>query len=210
MGFLGPNGSGKTTTIRLLMGLLRPSEGRRQHPRPRLPQRRGGAEARGRLPARRAVPVSVPVGARVAGARRAACTACRRTTARERARAAAETFGLGAAAAAFTVTYSLGMKKRLALAMALIHEPQVLIMDEPTNGLDPKGAREMRDTIARLAAGGAHGLPVDAPARGGGAALPSGRDHPSRRAAGSGRARTSCARAMPPRPRPASRTSSCA
>ena len=46
------------------------------------------------------------------------------------------------------------MKKRLALAMALIHQPPVLILDEPTNGLDPKGAREMRDTIARLAAGG--------------------------------------------------------
>jgi len=52
------------------------------------------------------------------------------------------------------VTYSLGMKKRLALAMALIHDPRVLIMDEPTNGLDPKGAREMRATIAELAAGG--------------------------------------------------------
>jgi ABC-2 type transport system ATP-binding protein len=74
--------------------------------------------------------------------------------ARTRARASAQTFGLDEAAGAFTVTYSHGMKKRLALAMALIHEPQVLIMDEPTNGLDPKGAREMRDTIARLAAGG--------------------------------------------------------
>jgi len=52
------------------------------------------------------------------------------------------------------VTYSLGMKKRTALAMALIHDPQVLILDEPTNGLDPRGAREMRDNIVRLAAGG--------------------------------------------------------
>jgi ABC-2 type transport system ATP-binding protein len=46
------------------------------------------------------------------------------------------------------------MKKRLALGMALIHDPRVLIMDEPTNGLDPKGAREMRETISRLAADG--------------------------------------------------------
>ena len=55
---------------------------------------------------------------------------------------------------AYTVTYSLGMKKRLALALALIHDPRVLILDEPTNGLDPAGARQMRATISELAAGG--------------------------------------------------------
>jgi len=153
MGFLGPNGSGKTTTIRLLMGLLRPTE--------------GSASIRGRDCHRDAVALKREVGylpdepflypylsgyeslELVAGLH--GFTAAE---ARSRARASAETFGLGDAAGAFTVTYSHGMKKRLALAMALIHEPQVLIMDEPTNGLDPKGAREMRDTIARLAAGG--------------------------------------------------------
>jgi ABC-2 type transport system ATP-binding protein len=153
MGFLGPNGSGKTTTIRLLMGLLRPTE--------------GSASIRGRDCHRDSVALKREVGylpdepflypylsgyeslELVAGLHGFAAR-----EARERARASAETFGLGEAAGTFTVTYSHGMKKRLALAMALIHEPQVLIMDEPTNGLDPKGAREMRDTIARLAAGG--------------------------------------------------------
>jgi ABC-2 type transport system ATP-binding protein len=77
-----------------------------------------------------------------------------RAEARRRAGELTERLGLGAAAGAYSVTYSLGMKKRLALAMALIHDPRVLIMDEPTNGLDPKGAKEMRATIAELAAGG--------------------------------------------------------
>src|SRR5262249_60632623 len=88
---------------------------------------------------------------------------------RRRAAAVAERLGLAEAARAYTVTYSLGMKKRLALALALLHDPKVLIMDEPTNGLDPAGARQMRETISELAAGGrpiflaAH--PVGAPAR---------------------------------------------
>jgi ABC-2 type transport system ATP-binding protein len=73
---------------------------------------------------------------------------------RRRAARAADEAGLGAAAREYTVSYSFGMKKRTALAMALIHEPDVLILDEPTNGLDPGGARQMRDTIAQLAATG--------------------------------------------------------
>ena len=74
--------------------------------------------------------------------------------ARRRAGGVAERLGLGDAARAYTVTYSLGMKKRLALALSLVHDPRVLILDEPTNGLDPAGARQMRATIAELAAGG--------------------------------------------------------
>jgi ABC-2 type transport system ATP-binding protein len=153
MGFLGPNGSGKTTTIRLLMGLLRPTSGR--------------AAILGRDCHADSVALKREVGylpdepflypylsgheilELVAGLHGFA-----RAEARRRAAALAERMGLGAAAAAYSVTYSLGMKKRLALAMALIHDPRVLIMDEPTNGLDPKGAREMRATIAELAAAG--------------------------------------------------------
>jgi ABC-2 type transport system ATP-binding protein len=153
MGFLGPNGSGKTTTIRLLMGLLRPSAGR--------------ATILGRDCAIDAVALKRDVGylpdepflypyltglevlELVAGLHGFPAAEARR-----RASAAAERLGLGDAAGAYTVTYSLGMKKRLALALALLHEPQVLILDEPTNGLDPRGAREMRNTIAELAAAG--------------------------------------------------------
>jgi ABC-2 type transport system ATP-binding protein len=153
MGFLGPNGSGKTTTIRLLMGLLRPSAGR--------------AAILGRDCHGDAVALKRDVGylpdepflypylsgtetlELVAGLHGFAAAEGRR-----RAGEVAERLGLGDAARAYTVTYSLGMKKRLALALALIHDPRVLILDEPTNGLDPAGARQMRATITELAAGG--------------------------------------------------------
>jgi ABC-2 type transport system ATP-binding protein len=154
MGFLGPNGSGKTTTIRLLMGLLRPSAGR--------------AAILGRDCHADAVALKRDVGylpdepflypylsgtetlELVAGLHGFAPAEGRR-----RAAAVADKIGLEPEARrAFTVTYSLGMKKRLALALALIHDPKVVIMDEPTNGLDPAGARQMRATISELAAGG--------------------------------------------------------
>jgi ABC-2 type transport system ATP-binding protein len=153
MGFLGPNGSGKTTTIRLLMGLLRPSAGR--------------AAILGRDCHADAVALKRDVGylpdepflypylsgvetlELVAGLHGFAAAEGRR-----RATAIAERLDLGDAMRAYTVTYSLGMKKRLALALALIHAPRVLILDEPTNGLDPDGARQMRGMISELAAGG--------------------------------------------------------
>jgi ABC-2 type transport system ATP-binding protein len=153
MGFLGPNGSGKTTTIRLLMGLLRPSAGR--------------AAILGRDCHTDAVALKRDVGylpdepflypylsgvetlELVAGLHGFAPAEARR-----RAGAIAERLALGGAMRDYTVTYSLGMKKRLALALALIHEPRVLILDEPTNGLDPAGARQMRAMISELAADG--------------------------------------------------------
>jgi ABC-2 type transport system ATP-binding protein len=153
MGFLGPNGSGKTTTIRLLMGLLRPSAGR--------------AAILGRDCHTDAVALKHDVGylpdepflypylsgletlELVAGLHGFSAAEGRR-----RAGEVAERIGLRDEARGYTVTYSLGMKKRLALALALIHDPKVLILDEPTNGLDPAGARQMRETITELAAGG--------------------------------------------------------
>jgi ABC-2 type transport system ATP-binding protein len=153
MGFLGPNGSGKTTTIRLLMGLLRPSAGR--------------AAILGRDCHSDAVALKRDVGylpdepflyPYLSGAETLELVAglhgFTAAEGRRRAGAVAERLGLAEAARAYTVTYSLGMKKRLALALALIHDPKVLILDEPTNGLDPAGARQMRATITELAAGG--------------------------------------------------------
>jgi ABC-2 type transport system ATP-binding protein len=153
MGFLGPNGSGKTTTIRLLMGLLIPSEGR--------------ATILGKDCQRESVALKRDVGylpeepflySYLSGLELLELVAglhgLSRSESRRRAAASAERFGLGSDAGAYTVTYSQGMRKRLALAAALIHEPRVLILDEPTNGLDPRGARQMREDLAALAAEG--------------------------------------------------------
>ncbi|WP_405892910.1 ABC transporter ATP-binding protein [Streptomyces sp. NBC_01527] len=153
-GFLGPNGSGKTTTIRMLMGLIDPTSGTARvlgHPMP-------GA-ARTVLP---------QVGALIEGPAlygfltgrdnllrydSADPTADPRTR-RARVATALDRVGLGAAAGKKAKAYSLGMKQRLGLAAALLQPRRLLVLDEPTNGLDPQGMREIRALVRELAADG--------------------------------------------------------
>ncbi|WP_262706157.1 MULTISPECIES: ABC transporter ATP-binding protein [Streptomyces] len=150
-GFLGPNGSGKTTTIRMLMGLIEPTSGRARllgEPMPRA--------ARSVLPR---------VGALIEGPAlypfltgrdnllrydAADPTADPRTRA-PRVAAALDRVGLAAAAGKKARAYSLGMKQRLGLAAALLQPRELLVLDEPTNGLDPQGMREIRALVRELA-----------------------------------------------------------
>ncbi len=153
-GFIGPNGSGKTTTIRMLLGLVRPDA--------------GDCTLLGNLMPAAASEVLPRVGALVEGpafhpylSGRANLlrldAADRRsdpTTASARAAAALERVGLSAAAAKRYRAYSLGMRQRLGIAAALLQPRELLVLDEPTNGLDPQGTREVRHLIAELAADG--------------------------------------------------------
>lgn len=152
MAFLGPNGSGKTTTIRLLMGLLKPSRGTA-----RICGKDCHAESAevkrvvGYLPDE---PFVYPY---LSGLETLEMVAglhgMSGPVARARAGALGERF-VGQDVQRLAVTYSHGTRKRLALAAALLHAPDVLILDEPTNGLDPAAARQMRQTLVQLAAEG--------------------------------------------------------
>jgi ABC-2 type transport system ATP-binding protein len=153
-GFLGPNGSGKTTTIRMLLGLAFPTSGSQQL---------FGAP----MPAA-ALSVLPRVGSLVEGpafypflsgwANLARCDAADRTvdpaTAPARIASALERVGLLAAAKKRYRAYSLGMKQRLAIAASLLRPRDLIILDEPTNGLDPQGTREVRGLIREIAADG--------------------------------------------------------
>ena len=154
-GFLGPNGSGKTTTIRMLLGLVEPTAGSRSllgHPIPKaaglaLPQ--VGALVEG--------PAFHPYLSGHANLARldAADLWSDPRTARERIDGALDRVGLLAAATKKYRAYSLGMRQRLAIAAALLAPRELLVLDEPTNGLDPQGTREVRHLVASLAEDGA-------------------------------------------------------
>ena len=153
-GFLGPNGSGKTTTIRLLLGLMNPHAGSVEMLGGAMPARAGDVLARvGTLVEG---PAFHPYLSGLDNLRRLdefdASTDPR--TSRTRISAALERVGLGAAAHKNYRRYSLGMKQRLGIAAALLRPRELLILDEPTNGLDPQGTREVRTLIRELAADG--------------------------------------------------------
>ncbi|MGI5349493.1 ATP-binding cassette domain-containing protein [Streptomyces sp. CA-250714] len=153
-GFLGPNGSGKTTTIRMLLGLIEPTGGT---------ARLLGEPMPGSV--RRVLP---RVGALIEGPALYGFLSGRENllrydaadpTADPRNRAARvdralERVGLSAAAGKKARAYSLGMKQRLGLAAALLQPRELLVLDEPTNGLDPQGMREIRSLVRELAGDG--------------------------------------------------------
>jgi ABC-2 type transport system ATP-binding protein len=152
-GFLGPNGAGKTTTIRMLTGLLRPTAGSAElcghdvvtdslraravagyvPDQPALYERLTGREMLGLAADLHGVP------RRVQAARIGALL---------------DAFGLDGHADRLVQSYSRGMRQKLALGAALLHDPRVLFLDEPTVGLDPAGGRQLRDILRGLCADG--------------------------------------------------------
>ena len=154
-GFLGPNGSGKTTTIRLLLGLIRPTAGRHELLGAAMPEGAGRV-----LPGVGALVEGPAFHPYLSGRDNlhrldAADLTADGSTARQRIDAAMDRVGLLAAAGKRYRAYSLGMRQRLALAATLLRPRELLILDEPTNGLDPQGTREVRALIGGLAAEGA-------------------------------------------------------
>ena len=149
-GFLGPNGAGKTTTIRMMMGILVPSGGRVTIAGLDCHTERAQVQQRtGYLP-------DNPVFYDYLRGREilqfvAEMHGLPRREAALRAERSLHDWGLAEAGEEFAVNYSMGMKKKLGLACALMHQPEVLILDEPINGLDPRAAREVQDRLKAIA-----------------------------------------------------------
>jgi ABC-2 type transport system ATP-binding protein len=147
-GFVGPNGAGKTTTIRMLLGLISPSSGTAQildesikDPDNYLP--RVGAMIEG--------PAFYPA---LTGAENLRVLATLGGFPSSRVEELLTKVGLADRGKSKYKTYSLGMKQRLGIAAALLPNPELLILDEPTNGLDPEGIQEVRDLLRGLANNG--------------------------------------------------------
>jgi ABC-2 type transport system ATP-binding protein len=147
-GFLGPNGSGKTTTLRMMVGLVRPTSGEARFGGLRFqelpdPRRRVGAmlDANGFHPGR-------------SGRAHLTIVALSAGAGPKRVEAVLDEVGLSDAADRRVGAYSLGMRQRLGLATALIGDPEVLLLDEPANGLDPAGIAWLRDLLRKRASDG--------------------------------------------------------
>lgn len=153
-GFLGPNGAGKTTTIRMLTGLLEPSGGQAFICGHDITKKPANAKALlayvpdqpklyGKLSAREFLGLMADL------------YRMPKKQARERAEQLLSMFGLAERGDELLEGYSHGMRQKIVLAAALIHQPRVLLMDEPTVGLDPASARLLKDIIQELARQGA-------------------------------------------------------
>ncbi|MEV5490350.1 ATP-binding cassette domain-containing protein [Streptomyces bobili] len=147
-GFLGPNGAGKSTTLRLVLGLDRPTSGTATidgRPYATLPEplRHVGA----------LLDAQAPHGARTGRDHLRALAASNRIPVRRVEKVLEET-GLAPAARRRVKTYSLGMRQRLGIAAALLGDPEVVLLDEPSNGLDPEGIVWIRGLLRRLAGEG--------------------------------------------------------
>ncbi len=153
-GFLGPNGSGKTTVVRMLLGLVYATSGE--------------IEVMGKPVPSKVADVLPRIGAMIEGPSCYGHLSGRANLAlidasgkgrglhsrRQRVGEALERVGLAGIDNRAVRKYSLGMRQRLGLAAALLREPRLLVLDEPTNGLDPQGIREIRDLLAELNAAG--------------------------------------------------------
>jgi ABC-2 type transport system ATP-binding protein len=145
-GFLGPNGAGKTTTLRMLLGLVRPTSGSALV----LGARPGSPASLARLGALIETPAFYPF---LSGRDNLRVLARHAGTPEDRIDVVVDEVDLTARASDGFGTYSLGMKQRLGIAAALLKDPQLLILDEPTNGMDPAGMAEMRSFIRGLGRG---------------------------------------------------------
>ena len=145
-GFLGPNGAGKTTTLRMLLGLIRPTTGSATvagaHP--------GSPDSLGKVGAIVETPAFYPY---LSGYQNLRVLAGICGVPTSRIGPALDEVELTPRAGHKFATYSMGMKQRLGVAAALLKEPELLILDEPTNGLDPQGMADMRKLITELGQG---------------------------------------------------------
>jgi len=159
-GFLGANGSGKTTTVRCLLGLVLPTSGTIELLGQAMPKAKSdvlprvgalveGPGAYGHLSGLDNLVLHDASGRRPPGPLGGG-----RRERRQRARDALEVVGLGSVGRRRAGAYSLGMRQRLGLAAALMRQPELLVLDEPTNGLDPQGIREIRELLIQLYAAG--------------------------------------------------------
>mgnify|MGYP000850797437 FL=1 len=141
-GFLGENGAGKTTTIRLILGLIKPTSGTIEIAGQRLSTAHRSVLAHvGSL-------VEGPsLYGHLSGVDNLRIAALLQRVSEERITEVLDIVGLSDAGDKLTSHYSLGMKQRLGIAIALLHQPSLLILDEPTNGLDPAGIKDLRRLI---------------------------------------------------------------